>query len=87
MAPDSPSPASSARLWVQNPARAGLFGWLFRYYVFAALIALTAAALAAHALYRSYAAGLPALDAIVGYETSAPGVTRIYAADGACSPS
>ena len=82
MAQDSPNPASDARLWVLNPARAGLLGWLFRYYAFVLAVLLVAAAIGAHAAYRSYAAGLPELSSIAAYETSAPGVTRIFAADG-----
>ena len=83
MAPASPSPASEPRVWVLNPARAGLLGWLFRYYAFVIAAALVAAAIAAHAVYRAYAADLPDLTEIAAYETSAPGVTRIVAADGA----
>ncbi|MEZ4383160.1 MAG: PBP1A family penicillin-binding protein [Nannocystaceae bacterium] len=53
-----------------------------RYYTFGALILLVLGVAAGHALFRHYAAGLPDLEAIATYETSAPGVTRIYAADG-----
>ena len=40
MAPTPPKrPAtSSPRVWVLNPARAGFFGWLFRYYSYAFLL-------------------------------------------------
>lgn len=83
MAPDSPSRASEPRLWVVNPARAGLIGWLLRYYAFGLLCVLVAVGFAGHRAYRHYAADLPDLAQIAAYETSAPGVTRIYAADGA----
>lgn len=96
MTPTSTDPAASSRtesaarppggerprVWVVNPARAGLFGWLFRYYVFAGFGLLAAAGYVGHGIYRSYAAELPDLDSVESYETSAPGVTRIYARDG-----
>jgi penicillin-binding protein 1A len=53
-----------------------------RYYAFGILILLVLGVAAGHGLFRHYAAGLPDLEAIATYETSAPGVTRIYAADG-----
>ena len=65
-----------------NPARAGLFGWLLRYYVFAIACVVVAAVVIGHRVYRSYAAELPDLGQVEQYDTIAPGVTRIYAADG-----
>ncbi|MCB9567708.1 MAG: PBP1A family penicillin-binding protein [Myxococcales bacterium] len=53
-----------------------------RYYAFGALILGFLAVVAGHQLFRTYAAGLPDLTQIEAYETSAPGVTRIYAGDG-----
>ncbi|MBL9101292.1 MAG: PBP1A family penicillin-binding protein [Myxococcales bacterium] len=80
-----PVPVSGAdrpRVWVTNPARSGLFGWLFRYYVFAGLGLLIAAGAVGHRIYRGYAAELPDLGAVEQYDSIAPGVTRIYARDG-----
>ncbi|MEZ4451669.1 MAG: PBP1A family penicillin-binding protein [Nannocystaceae bacterium] len=54
-----------------------------RYYAFGFLTLLVAAGYAGHRAYRHYASDLPDLAQIEAYETSAPGVTRIYAADGA----
>jgi len=82
MAQDSPNRASSTRVWVLNPARAGLLGWLLRYYTFGLLLLALIGAAEGHKLFRHYAAGLPNLEEIATYETSAPGVTRIYGADG-----
>ena len=82
MAPDSPNRASSTRVWVLNPARAGLLGWLLRYYTFGVIFLALVGAAEGHKLFRHYAAGLPNLEEIATYETSAPGVTRIYGADG-----
>ncbi len=73
---------SKTRVWVTNPARAGFFGWLFRYYVFAFLLIGVAILAFGLSLYRSYDRELPELDGVVAYQTTAPGVTRIFAADG-----
>lgn len=70
------------RVWVLNPARAGLLGWLLRYYVFAAACVIVTAVYVGHRTYRSYVAELPDLGQVEQYDTIAPGVTRIYAADG-----
>ena len=40
------------RVWVQNPSRAGLFGWLFRYVLFAILILGVGGAYGGLQLYR-----------------------------------
>ncbi|HFE45907.1 MAG TPA: penicillin-binding protein, partial [Nannocystis exedens] len=82
MALDSPIRAPNTLVWVLNPTRAGLLGWLLRYYAFAGLILGLLGVIAGHQLFRHYAADLPDLEAISTYETSAPGVTRIYGADG-----
>ncbi len=82
-APPNPIPAAAEpRLWVTNPAKASLLGWLFRYYVFAALVVLWATLAAGVGLYRYFAADLPPLAEITAYASTAPGVTRIHAADG-----
>lgn len=77
-------PASDrpARLWVTNPARAGLLGWLFRYVVFFSLVLALAGVIAGRWLYRSYADGLPDIADIERFRSEAPGVTRVHAADG-----
>ena len=76
------SPASATRVWVTNPARAGLFGWLFRYALFTVVVLVLGLGLIGRAAYRSFASELPQLDEVGAYEDLAPGVTRIYAADG-----
>jgi penicillin-binding protein 1A len=70
------------RVWVTNPARAGLLGWLFRYLVMLTLVVVIGLGLAGRAAYRWFASDLPALDSVGSYGDQAPGVTRIYAADG-----
>ena len=61
-------------------------GWLFRYVVLAGLGLVFATLVAGRWTFRHYAqlvdAEAPALDSIEDYEALAPGVTRIYAADG-----
>jgi len=69
-------------VWVTNPARAGIVGWLLRYYLFAIAALLFVAALASVIAYRQLAQDLPDLDSIESYASTAPGVTQIYAADG-----
>lgn len=78
----STDPRPGLRVWVLNPARAGLFGWLLRYYAFAFACLVVAAVFVAHRVYRGYAAELPELGQVEQYDTIAPGVTRIHAADG-----
>ena len=78
-----PARVSAPRVWVTNPARAGLFGWLFRYLALTLILAGIALALLGRAAYRYFAVGLPELASVSAYEELAPGVTRIYAADGA----
>lgn len=79
--PQTPAP-TEPRLWVLNPARAGLIGWLLRYLIFAAAAILVAAAYVGVRVYRDYAAALPDIAAVEQYDALAPGVTRIFAADG-----
>jgi penicillin-binding protein 1A len=54
-----------------------------RYYLFATLVLLVALGGVGIAAYRFFAQDLPDLEAIERYSTTAPGVTRIYASDGA----
>ncbi len=70
------------RVWVTNPARAGLLGWLFRYLVLTLFVLLVGLGLAGRAAYRWFASDLPNLDSVGNYGDQAPGVTRIYASDG-----
>ncbi|MCY0985490.1 transglycosylase domain-containing protein, partial [Nannocystis sp. ILAH1] len=69
-------------MWVVNPARAGLFGWLVRYYVFAAACITVALGYVGVRVYRAYDAALPDIADVEQYDALAPGVTRIYAVDG-----
>ena len=70
------------RVWVTNPARAGLVGWLFRYLVLFVFVLLLGIGFAGRAAYRWFASDLPSLDSVGDYVDQAPGVTRIYASDG-----
>lgn len=74
--------ATRVRVWVTNPARAGLLGWLFRYALLVVLLVVIGVGLVGRAAYRHFAADLPSLDRVKGYGSEAPGVTRIHAADG-----
>ncbi|WP_266220967.1 penicillin-binding protein 1A [Paraliomyxa miuraensis] len=73
----------AARVWVVNPARAGLLGWLFRYVAFALVGMGWVVVLSGVAAYRWFAADLPEVETIESYASIAPGVTQIYSADGA----
>ena len=79
--PPNPTPAEP-RVWVTNPARAGLFGWLFRYGLFAALLLTFVGGIGGFKLYRYYAQDLPDIRQAEHFENYAPGITRVYAADG-----
>ncbi|MEZ4430708.1 MAG: PBP1A family penicillin-binding protein, partial [Nannocystaceae bacterium] len=73
------------RVWVVNPARAGFFGWLFRYYAFALLLLLVALLVVGQRILHAYVDDLEGavdLAALEHFETAAPGVSRIHAADG-----
>ncbi len=85
MAPTPPKrqATSRPRVWVLNPARAGFLGWLFRYYSYAFLLLTLVVAAAGVRIYRGYVEALPPLGDLERYATTAPGVTRIYANDGA----
>lgn len=78
----TPGNLDRPRVWVVNPSKAGLFGWLVRYYAFFGFGLLMAAGALGHSIYRSYAAELPDLGAVEQYDSIAPGVTRIHARDG-----
>lgn len=77
-----PPPPNKARVRVVNPRRAGLLGWLFRYYGFALVLALWSGGYAGLELYRYFARDLPDIRQVDRYRSLAPGVTRIHAADG-----
>ena len=80
----SPSQRSDRpRVWVTNPARAGLLGWLFRYVAFALLGLAWLVVIGGVATYRYFASDLPDVGSIERYASLAPGVTRIHASDGA----
>lgn len=68
---------------VTNPRRAGFFCWLVRYSVFASLVLALGIVVFAIGLYRSLAADVPPVEHVERYHTTAPGVTRIYARNGA----
>lgn len=80
--PGPPPVRPGGRVWVVNPSRSSWFGWLLRYYLFAIAVLLVVATVAIVVAYRTIAEDLPELDTIEDYASSAPGVTRIYAADG-----
>jgi penicillin-binding protein 1A len=75
-------PPVEPRVWVTNPARAGLFGWLFRYGACLLVLGVLGLGLVGRAAYRYFAADLPDLERVTAYRNRAPGVTRIHAADG-----
>jgi penicillin-binding protein 1A len=85
--PSPPGPPSLLpgvrRVWVTNRARGGLLGWLLRWYAFAAILLLLGAGVSGIATYRYFASELPPLSNIERYDTLAPGVTRIFAGNGA----
>lgn len=75
--------ANSRRVWVLNTRRAGLLGWLFRYYTFAALALIPIVLTIGLQSYRYFAAKVPNMATVDAYGQAAPGVTQIYSGDGA----
>ncbi len=80
--PPSQTPASRPHVWVTNPKRAGLLGWLFRYALFAGLLLAAVGSVVGLKVYRHYAEDLPDIRQAEHFESYAPGITRVYAADG-----
>ncbi|TPV92273.1 MAG: PBP1A family penicillin-binding protein [Myxococcales bacterium FL481] len=79
----SPIPVTASRqLLVRNPAKASLLGWLLRYYAFAAAVALVGLLFVGRSAYRYFAKDLPSIAEIDRFRATAPGITRIVAADG-----
>jgi penicillin-binding protein 1A len=76
------SPSRANRVWVTNPSRAGLLGWLFRYLALTSLLLVLASVWVGREAYLYFAAELPDLEQVSAYRDLAPGVTRIHAADG-----
>ncbi len=81
--PPQQARADAPVVWVANPSRAGLLGWLFRYLAFAVVGLGWVAVLVGISAYRYFATDLPDVSTIESYASEAPGVTRIYASDGA----
>jgi penicillin-binding protein 1A len=84
--PSGPAVAPSGRLWVVNPSRPlipGGLGWVLRFTAYAALWLVLGAGIASVAVYRYFAADLPPLEHIESYQRLAPGVTRLFSAEGA----
>jgi len=79
----APGGREGPRVFIVNPARAGLLGWLFRYVAFAIVALGWGVVLVGVGAYRYFAADLPDVETIERYSSLAPGVTRIYASDGA----
>lgn len=74
--------APPTRVWVTNPSRAGLLGWLFRYLILTCVLLVLALVWVGREAYLYFAAELPDLEQVSAYRDLAPGVTRIHAADG-----
>jgi len=82
--PSQPVAASAVarRVWVVNPSASGYAVWLARYTAYLGVIAVLATGWAGQRLYDALAQDLPELDHLEQYESSAPGVTRIYGQGG-----
>ena len=70
------------RVSVANRADGGVVYWIGKLYGFAALVAVIAAGMTVLMVYRYFTTTTPATPDLRGYARIAPGVTRMYAADG-----
>ncbi len=69
-------------LWIVNPRRAGLLGWLFRYLAYTSLAVAVGLVGLLVVIVRHYEKTLPDIAQVTEYHRTAPGVSRILAADG-----
>ncbi len=78
----APPPGERDRVTVANRADGGLLFWLGRLYGFAGLVLIAAGVLTGLLIYRYFSVTTPAAPDLRAYVASAPGVTRLFAADG-----
>ena len=80
----APAPAANGRprVAVANRADGGTAYWIGKLYAFAILVAMVSAVSALLLVYRYFTTTTPATPDLRGYARIAPGVTRVYAADG-----
>ncbi|HEU0037595.1 MAG TPA: transglycosylase domain-containing protein [Kofleriaceae bacterium] len=75
-------PPVRPRVVVANRADGGVFYWIGKLYGFAALVLLAALCATLFGIYSYFSINAPAVPNLERYATTAPSVTRIYAADG-----
>lgn len=78
--PDKPVPRP--RVTVANRADGGIAYWIGKLYGFAALVAVVSVLLTLAMIYRYFTTTTPPTPDLRGYARIAPGVSRMYAADG-----
>ena len=76
------STAERARVVIENRADGGYAYWIGKLYGFALLVILTVIAFNAVLLYSHFSLNAPPVPNLERYANVAPGVTRMYAADG-----
>lgn len=82
-APPPPGPADArARVMIANRRDGGLLFWLGRLYGFAALVVTAGLVITAFLVYSYFSVNAPPVPDLERYAQIAPGVSRIYAADG-----
>ena len=76
------STADRARVVIANRADGGYAYWIGKIYGFAGLVILSLLALTAFLIYSHFSLNAPPVPNLERYASAAPGVTRMYAADG-----
>ena len=76
------STADRARVVIANRADGGYAYWIGKIYGFAGLVILSLLALTAFLIYSHFSLSAPPVPNLERYASAAPGVTRMYAADG-----
>jgi penicillin-binding protein 1A len=71
------------RVRVANPSDGGFFFWLIKLYAFAVLVVVAVLAGAGLSIYGYFAHSTPPAPDLARYAEDAPGVTRVFAGDGA----
>jgi penicillin-binding protein 1A len=80
--PEPPVDTERLRVVIANRADGGLLYWIGKLYGFAALVILASLAMTALCIYGYFSINAPAVPDLARYAKIAPGVTRMYAADG-----
>ncbi|MBA3502147.1 MAG: hypothetical protein H0T65_17415, partial [Deltaproteobacteria bacterium] len=76
------STAERSRVVIANPADGGYFYWVGKLFGFAGLVIVSVLVLTSIIIYSYFSLNAPPVPNLERYANIAPGVSRMYAADG-----